>query len=330
MNILVIAELEGGNGGEVAPATFELLGKAIELAAGGRVDCLVEGSGTAALAPAFFARGASRVLAADDARLKDYRFLPYAQVAAETVRREGHDLVLVPSSFRGKELAAGIAALLDCGLAVDVMGIERHGDAGWRFQRPCFGGNRVAEVLSASAPVVASVRPKAFPAKASENGRSGDVVSVPVEVPGAELEQVKVLEFIAGSGEGQVNLQDAEIVVSGGRGLQKPENFSYVRDLAKVLGAAVGASRAVVDAGWIPYAHQVGQTGRTVTPRLYIACGISGAIQHLAGMRTSDVIVAINKDPEAPIFKVATYGIVGDVFEILPRLTEKLKERLGR
>ncbi len=330
MNILVVAELEGGNGGEVAPATFELLGKALELAAGGRVDCLVQGAGTAALAPVFFARGASRVLAADDARLKQYRFLPYAQVAADAVRREAHDLVLVPSSFRGKELAAGIAALLDCGLAVDVMAIERRGDAGFRFQRPCFGGNRVGEVLSESTPVVASVRPKAFPPKASENGRTGEVVSVPVEVPDAELEQVKILEFLPGSGEGQVNLQDAEIVVSGGRGLQKPENFSYVRDLAKVLGAAVGASRAVVDAGWIPYAHQVGQTGRTVTPRLYIACGISGAIQHLAGMRTADVIVAINKDPEAPIFKVATYGIVGDIFEILPRLTERLKERLGR
>jgi electron transfer flavoprotein alpha subunit len=326
MDILVIADLERG---QLSPVTGELLGKAVELAAGGRVDALVIGAGARSLAPALFASGAARALVADAPALDPYRFLPYVQLAAEAVRRVSPAAILVPSTFRGKELGAGLAAALDSGLVVDAMAITADGSK-LRCQRPCFGGNRVAEVTAEQAPVVITVRPKSFPAPANADGRAGEVIELPVAVAPAAIEQVQVLEFIPGGGEGQVNLQDAEIVVSGGRGLQKPENFSYVRDLAQVLGAAVGASRAVVDAGWIPYAHQVGQTGRTVSPRLYIACGISGAIQHLAGMRTSDVIVAINKDPEAPIFKVATYGIVGDVFEILPRLTAKLKERLGR
>lgn len=327
MRILIIAEVERG---EVAPVTFELLGKARALAGGGGggVDCLVQSPEAGRLAPAAFARGADRVLVAEHAGLAEYRFTPFVRTAVQVVEREKPDLILIPSTFRGKEYAAGLAAALDCGLAVDVMSIEAAGE-GFRFERPCFGGNRLIEVTSVATPVVAAVRPKAFPLPAEETGRHGELVKVVVDVENAAVEQERVLEFLPGAGDGQVNLQDAEIVVSGGRGLQKPENFSLVRDLAQVLGAAVGASRAVVDAGWIPYAHQVGQTGRTVSPRLYIACGISGAIQHLAGMRTSDVIVAINKDAEAPIFKVATYGIVGDVFEILPRLTEKLKKRLG-
>jgi electron transfer flavoprotein alpha subunit len=327
MDILVIAELEQE---QIAPSTFEVVGKARMLAAGGRVSCLVQGENASGAAAALFARGADRVLAASHAGLRDYRFLPYVRTAAEVARQEAAGLVLLPSTSRGRELAAGLAAALDCGLAADVTAIEPAAGGAVRFERPCFGGNRLIAVETLSLPVVAGVRPKAFPMPEVANGRAGEVVTVAVEVKPEELESVKLLEFIAGGGEGQVSLQDAEVVVSGGRGLQKPEHFSLVRDLAQVLGAAVGASRAVVDAGWIPYAHQVGQTGRTVSPRLYFACGISGAIQHLAGMRTSEVIVAINKDPEAPIFKVATYGIVGDVFEVLPKLTAKLKERLGR
>jgi electron transfer flavoprotein alpha subunit len=327
MQILVIAEVEGG---ELSPTSLETTGKARALVSGGdgRVDCLLLGEGVAALAPALFASGVDRVLAAEHAELKQYRFSSFVRTAADVVKREGPGLVLIPSSFKGKEFAAGLAAALDCGLAVDVMAIEAAGD-GFRFERPCFGGNRVAEVTSLASPVVAAVRPKAFPAPESADGKTGEVVPVAVEIPDEERDGVRLVEFIAGGGEGEVSLQDAEVVVSGGRGLQKAENFSVVRELAAVLKAAVGASRAVVDAGWIPYAHQVGQTGRTVSPRLYIACGISGAIQHLAGMRTSDVIVAINKDPEAPIFKVANYGIVGDLFEVVPMLTAKLKEQVG-
>jgi electron transfer flavoprotein alpha subunit len=290
MDILVLAELADGG---PAPATLELLGKAVELAAGGRVDCLVLGAGSRGIEPALFEGGANRVLLADDPALRPYRFLPYVTIAAEAIRRAAPAAVLLPSTFRGKELAAGLAAALDCGLVVDAMAVTADG-AKIRCERPCFGGNRVAEVTAEAPPVVIAVRPKSFPVPPPASGRAGEVVEIQVQVPAASLDQVRLLDFIPGGGEGQVNLQDAEIVVSGGRGLQKPENFSYVRDLAQVLGAAVGASRAVVDAGWIPYAHQVGQTGRTVSPRLYIACGISGAILHLAVLRTSDVFVAIN------------------------------------
>jgi len=323
MKTLIIAELEGDR---IAPVTFELAGKAVAL--GGTVDCLVLGAGVAAHAPALFARGVGRVLAAEHADLEEYRFTPYVRIAAEVVTREAPDLVLVPATFRGKEFAAGLASALDTGLAVDVTAIDADGD-GFRFQRPCFGGNRTAEVQSLTKPAMAAVRPKAFPPAPVADAKPGTVVSVPVAPKPEEIAAARVVELLTG-GAGEVNLQDAEIVVSGGRGLQKPENFAVVRELAAVLKAAVGASRAVVDAGWIPYAHQVGQTGRTVTPRLYIAIGISGAIQHLAGMRNSDVIVAINKDPEAPIFKVANYGIVGDLFEVVPKLTTALKARLGR
>ncbi len=323
MKTLIIAELEGD---QIAPVTFELAGKAAAL--GGTVDCLVLGARVAALAPALFARGVGRVLAAEHADLAEYRFTPYVRIAAEVAARETPDLVLLAATFRGKELAAGLAAALDTGLAVDVTAIDAAGD-GFRFERPCFGGNRTAEVTSLAKPAVAAVRPKAFPPPPAADGKTGTVVTVPASVTPDEIAAAHVVEVLTG-GAGEVNLQDAEIVVSGGRGLQKPENFAVVRDLATVLKAAVGASRAVVDAGWIPYVHQVGQTGRTVTPRLYIAIGISGAIQHLAGMRNSDVIVAINKDAEAPIFKVANYGIVGDLFEVVPKLTAALKARLGR
>jgi electron transfer flavoprotein alpha subunit len=204
------------DGGTIAPVTFELTGKAEALAAGGQVDCLLMGSGVAGLAPALFTRGAGRVLAADHADLKEYRFSPYVRIAADVVRREAPDLVLVPSTFRGKEFAAGLAASLDAGLAVDVTAIEAEG-AGVRFVRPCFGGNRTAVVQPLAKPAVAAVRPKAFPPAPSRDGQPGTVVSVPVTVATEEMAAVRILEVIAG-GAGEVNLQDAEIVVSGGRG----------------------------------------------------------------------------------------------------------------
>jgi electron transfer flavoprotein alpha subunit len=237
MRILTIAEIDGG---EITASTHEILGKARELApSGGTLDCLVLGPGSDTLAPGLFARGADRVLVAEHPGFKDYRFTPFVRAAAEVAKKQQADLVLLPSTFRGKEMAAGLAGLLDCGLAVDVVEIANTGQ-GFRFERPCFGGNRLIEVLSTSAPVVAAVRPKAFPLPAEQPGRQGEVEKVDLAPAPDEIERVRLIEFLPGGGDGQVNLQDAEVVVSGGRGLQKPENFSLVRDLAQVLGAAVG------------------------------------------------------------------------------------------
>jgi electron transfer flavoprotein alpha subunit len=176
-------------------------------------------------------------------------------------------------------------------------------------------------------PQMSTVRPKVFPMPLRDAAKTGEVIREPLPMAEEDV-RTKVIEFIRGAET--VNLVDAEIIVSGGRGMGNAENFKVIRELATLLGAAVGASRAAVDSGWISYEHQVGQTGRTVRPRIYIACGISGSIQHQAGMKTSDIIVAINKDPEAPIFKVATYGIVGDLFAVIPMLRDELKKRLGR
>jgi electron transfer flavoprotein alpha subunit len=213
-------------------------------------------------------------------------------------------------------------------LVVDASDIRAEG-GDLVFTRPSFGGNLFSTIRTVgSGPRLATVRARAFPMPAAVDGRAGEVETVAPAIDDAAI-RTEVLGFEAETGN-VVNLVDANVIVSGGRGLGKPENFALVKDLADALGGAVGASRAVVDAGWIPYVHQVGQTGRTVKPKLYIACGISGAIQHLAGMRTSDTIIAINKDASAPIFKVATWGVVGDLFEVVPLLTKKLRARLGR
>jgi electron transfer flavoprotein alpha subunit len=250
------------------------------------------------------------------------------RLIAEQASKHGARLILVAATFRGKEIAGGVAAALDLGLTTEAVDVAVEGDS-YKVTRACFGGNRLASLSIAGPAAVIAPRLKAFPVPEADSGRQGEVIQESAAVEAAESDAVKSLGAPASDGEAEVNLTDAEIIVSGGRGLGKADSFSMVHDLAGVLGGAVGASRAVVDDGWIPYAHQVGQTGRTVTPKLYVACGISGAIQHLAGMRNSEVIVAINKDPEAPIFKVATYGIVGDVFEVLPKLTEALKGKLG-
>ena len=264
-----------------------------------------------------------KVLLADDALFANYSSESYSAALAEAVRKEEAHTVFVSATAMGKEVAARTAAKFQTSVLADVISLEW--DGVWKAQRPVYSGKAYAEVHSKSGtPAFVSLRPNVFPAVAPDATAKPEVEKLSVSI---QADQIKahVVETHKAVSE-TVELSEAEIVVSGGRGLKGPENFHLVRDLAKALGAAMGASRAVVDAGWVEHQYQVGQTGKVVSPVLYIACGISGAIQHLAGMSSSKYIVAINKDPEAPIFKIANYGIVGDVFQVLPLLTEEVKK----
>jgi electron transfer flavoprotein alpha subunit len=319
---LVFAELKNN---ELAPLTKQVLGAARVLAdsKGLSVAAIAIGNNIATVGDSLIKFGADKVYLCQSAEVENYLDESYAKIIAETVNRENAKYVLGGASFVGKELFARLSVLLSSGFAPDVTAIEWDGD-NLLATRPVYGGKAIIKVSPAGpGPQLATLRPKAFPEAAENQSRTGSSEEVVYDAAkfGA---RARVLEKVKEGGQ-TISLTDADIIVSGGRGLRDPANFSLIRDLAEALGAAVGASRATVDAGWIPYAHQVGQTGKTVNPKLYVACGISGAIQHLVGMQSSKVIVAINRDPEAPIFKVATYGIVGDIFEILPKLTARIK-----
>ncbi|MFN2276446.1 MAG: electron transfer flavoprotein subunit alpha/FixB family protein [Candidatus Promineifilaceae bacterium] len=285
---------------------------------------LVFGEDVHGVADAAFDLGCDEVIGADDATLKDGRVEAIGPLVVALAREHEPDVIIAGASTLGRDLTSWVAADLDTGLVSDCIALEVDGET-IKATRPVYAGKLLSTVFVKEGAQVISLRSRAF-AQAESTGGSGTADWVdPV------LEEDDIPSKVIGFEEkgGGVSLTDASIIVSGGRGVGGPEGFEPVRELAKVLGAAVGASRAAVDAGWIPYEHQVGQTGKTVSPDLYIACGISGAIQHQAGMRTSKVIVAINKDPEAPIFKLAQYGIVGDLFEILPALNQAFSERLG-
>lgn len=317
--------------GEFRRGTLELLGEGRRLAdrLGVELAAALLGDGVAEMAKHLFARGADKVYLAQDPVLERYRTGPYTDVLAGLINRHKPEIVLVSATPQGRDLGPRVAARLSAGLTADCTGLDIDEEERLLVQtRPAFGGNLMATIVSKHArPQMATVRPGVMKALEAEASRAGEVVVVPVHLDERGV-AAKIVEIVQQETDGQVNLQDAEIIVSGGRGLGKPENFAIIRELAEALGAAVGASRAAVDAGWIPAYHQVGQTGRTVQPKLYIACGISGAVQHLAGMSSADCIIAINKDPAAPIHNVATFSIVGDLFEILPALTKKLREVL--
>jgi electron transfer flavoprotein alpha subunit len=266
--------------------------------------------------------GADKVMVVADDTLGLYQANQYASIAAETAKQGGYDLVLLGATSLGRDLGPRLAAKLSCPIAPDVTSLQADGEI--VVTRPVYSGKAIYTVKITNTPCVISVRPNIFSVLAVD--KSGAVEHVPAGTtadPRATTVAVKEPEKAA------QDVAEASIVVSGGRGLKGPESFHLIEELATVLGGAPGASRAVVDAGWRPHSEQVGQTGKTVSPTLYFAIGISGAIQHLAGMRTSKVIVAINKDKDAPIFKVADYGIVGDLFEVMPRLIEELKKLRG-
>jgi electron transfer flavoprotein alpha subunit len=316
--VLVLLERRGG---ELKRPSLQAVSVARRLAGdGGRVDALALGDGAAGAAAAAGEAGADRVLAAADPGFDAYAPETYAAALADAVRESGCEIVLVAGTAMGRDVAARAAARLTTGLLSDLVEVERPAAGGLRGRRPVYSGKAFAwEAVPEARPAMATLRPNAF-AVVPVPGKAAEVVPFS---PSAVTARVAATRIETPPRQ-ELDVAEASVIVSGGRGLKAPEHFSLVRDLAQALGGAVGASRAVVDAGWIPHAHQVGQTGKVVSPSLYVACGISGAIQHLAGMSSSKVIVAINKDADAPIFKVATYGIVGDVFEVLPKLTAEI------
>jgi electron transfer flavoprotein alpha subunit len=323
-NVLVFAERRDG---EIKRSSMEAVSVARQLAEkmGGRVDALALGPGAAGSAAEVGQYGANRLLCVEDERLELYAAQAYAVCLAEAAKNADAAVVLVSATTLGRELTARATARLDTACASDLVEIDVEADGKLRGRRPVYAGRALAWVsIPRSRPAVASLRPNVFPLAEPDASRTAEVVHLDVAM-GDELFRVKTVE-VRKAAQQELDVAEASIIVAGGRGLKEAENFSLLRDLAGTMGGAVGASRAVVDSGWIPHAHQVGQTGKVVSPTLYIACGISGAIQHLAGMSSSKVIVAVNKDPEAPIFKVADYGIVGDLMEVVPALTDAVRK----
>jgi len=322
--ILVFAECRDG---EFKRASHEAIGAARRIADGcsGRVSVVVIGARAASAAAGLAAYGADRVLACGDESLDLYQGQAYAATLAAAAEQESATLVLAAASALGKDVCARLAARLNAASACDLTEIDWTPDGGLTALRPVYSGQARAGVsVPGGTRTVATLRPNVFPAPAADASREAatlESIACPLDVESLRVRTVRVQL----PEKKELDVAEASIVVSGGRGLKEASNFSLLRELAAALGGAVGASRAVVDEGWIPHAHQVGQTGKVVSPQLYIACGISGAIQHLAGMSSSGTIVAINKDPEASIFKVATYGIVGDLFEIVPALTKAVQ-----
>jgi electron transfer flavoprotein alpha subunit len=316
--ILTFAEQREG---KLRRASLETVSEARRLAGGlgADVTAVVVGPGSEPLAGELASYGADHVVVFDDPAFVAYATEAWARALAQAITEAKPSVALVPFTAIGKDLAPRVAAKIGAGLATDCVGFEVKG-ATLAARRPIYAGKAYATVEWTGEPRMATLRPNVFPLGQPDPTRKADVRKATADTAArARVTEVKA------SGAGKVQLTEAQIVVSGGRGLKGPEHFHLVEDLANAIGAAVGASRAVVDAGWVDHQMQVGQTGKTVSPSLYVACAISGAIQHLAGMSTSKVIVAINKDPDAPIFKVANYGILGDVFEVLPKLTEAAK-----
>ena len=273
--------------------------------------------------------GADKVYLVDNAALSDHQEDYYTAALVSLVNQHKPEILLAGATAMGRSFIPRVAAILYTGLTADCTGLDIDPESKLLLQtRPTFGGNVMATIMcQARRPQMATVRPHVFKKGAPDDQRNGEIIKVDFD-KAAVTSRTKLLSFVEDLSE-KVKLDDAEIIVCGGRGLGKPDNFSIIKELADALGAALASSRPPVDEGWIPYSHQVGQTGKTVCPKLYIACGISGAVQHLAGMQTSDIIIAINEDPRAPIFDVATYGIVGDLFEVVPMLTDRLRKSRG-
>ena len=323
MTIVAFAEQREG---KFKQSAFEVVrtGRTLADQLGGECCAIVVGTDAASIAGQLGGYGASRVIVVEDARLKQYSTTAYAKAVALAAQKVQASVVLLTANSMGKDLAPRIAVKLDAGIAPDCTALTvEHGEI--IATRPVYAGKALLDVTVTTAVKVLTLRPNVFSAGAS-NGQSAPVEKIPVDFTEADFSVVVKEVRIT---EGRPDVTEANIVVSGGRGMKGPEHFHLIEKLADVLHGAVGASRAVVDAKWRPHDEQVGQTGKTVSPSLYIACGISGAIQHIAGMSSSKYIVAINKDKDAPIFQIADYGIVGNALEILPVLTQEIEKKIG-
>ncbi len=324
--ILVYCEYRQG---ELAPVSLELLGIGRALADKRKVklSAVLIGYETGEVGEELIGYGADIVYRVDHEALGVFTDENYCAVLTDLIKEHKPEIVLAGATAIGRSFIPGVATTLNAGLTADCTQLEIREEDGALLQtRPAFGGNVMATIVcESSRPQMSTVRPKVMKALEFDGERKGEIVDI-VPSPAQLKSRVKVLEIVVEEAA-NVNIQEADILVSGGRGLESAKGFELIRQLADMIDARVSASRAVVDAGWIPYPHQVGQTGKTVAPQLYIACGISGAVQHAAGMQSAETIVAINRDKNAPIFDIADYGIVGDLFEIIPRLMSKIEER---
>lgn len=318
--LMVFAEQRNGS---IHHVSFELLGKGKELA--GKLGCelsaVLLGSNIDNSAAELIHYGADKVYVYDSPVFRDFDLLNYKHNIARLVREVRPEIVLFGATHLGRSLGPRVAAALDTGLTADCTGLDIDESGNLVQIRPAFSGNIFAHIKTQGRPQMATVRYKVMAAGKKDTAREGEIIKKETEIVPS------LITILQKEGSGAVNLPDAEVIVSGGRGLKKAADFEIIAELADVLGGVVGSSRPLVDSGWIAKEHQVGFPGNTVKPKVYIACGISGSPQHMAGMRNSDTVIAINSDPSAPIFRIADYGIVGDLYEILPRLITEIKRR---
>lgn len=318
--------------GKIQSVSYELLGKASELARklNTEVCAILIGYNLEDQLNELIWQGAEKIYLVEALELANFQDEPYTNILVELIKKYKPEVLLCGATAIGRSLVSRVAVKVNAGLTADCTGLDIDSEKKILLQtRPAFGGNIMASIICPNyRPQIATVRHKVMQPISPDKHRKGKIVKESFN-GSLYLSRTRLLDIIE-EVETLVNIAEADIIVSGGRGVGGKENFKILEELAHILGGAVGASRAAVDAGWMPYSHQVGQTGRTVSPKIYIACGVSGQIQHLVGMQSSKIIVAINKDPDAPIFKVATYGIVADLFEIVPALTQKFKEVLKK
>ena len=323
--ILVFAEQWNG---KVHPVSFELLGKGRELAdqLGEQLFAVIIGSELGDAVKELTMRGADKIFVFDHPKLEDFRDDPYSAILDDLVKEEKPSILLIGATSIGRSLGPKVAACLETGLTADCTSLDIDPESRLLLQtRPAYGGNIMATIICTNTrPQIATVRYKVMKEAEKDPTNESEIILKAVDINNLP-DRVKIIDF--SPAEEQVSIIDADIIVSGGKGMGDLKGFEVIQELAEALGGAVGASRPTVDEGWIAYNHQVGLSGRTVRPKIYLACGISGAVQHLAGMKTSDVIIAINKDAEAPIFSVSSLGAVGDLYEVIPPLVEKIKER---